>query len=119
MRSYIYLAFGLAMLFGMPAVYFIGAANQWEDTIFWVEFVGLWLFGWGWLIAGTYRDEPSASPDLTELAAGESVAVEVNPGVHNFPTGLKVGKGERYAFEAVGCWRDWFITCGPVGWGPK
>jgi len=118
-RSRIYLAFSLGMLIGMPAVYFIGTANQWNDTIFWVEFVGLWLFGWGWLIAASYRTVPSTPPNLTQLAEGETKIVEVDPGIHNFPTGLKVEEGERYAFEAVGCWRDWFITCGPKGWGTK
>jgi hypothetical protein len=118
-RSYIYLAIGMGMLIGMPAVYFIGKGLQWNDTIFWVEFVGLWLFGWGWFIAGSYRTESPARTHLNQLAVGESKVIEVDPGLHNFPTGLKVENCEHYAFEAAGCWRDWFITCGPKGWGAK
>jgi hypothetical protein len=24
----------------------------------------------------------------------------------------------KYHFRAKGCWKDWFLECGPNGWGP-
>lgn len=62
-RSKLYLFFGLCMLFGMPSVYFIGDAFEWYDTIFWVEWLGLWLFGFGWLTAGIYHDKDSSADE--------------------------------------------------------
>lgn len=124
-RSKFYLVVSLCMLFGMPSVYFIGNAYEWYDTIFWVELVGLLLFGIGWFAAGFYHTEDSSSDKdvsalpSTSLAENESIVVEVDPGEHNYPTGLKVGVGEQYTFQAEGCWLDWFIPCGPNGWGSK
>lgn len=60
-RSKLYLFFALCMLFGMPGIYFIGNAFEWYDTVFWVEWLGLWLFGFGWLAAGIYHDKDSSA----------------------------------------------------------
>lgn len=55
---------------------------------------------------------------LTSLNVGESKFIkEVDPSEFNCPTGLIVKSGERYAFMAKGQWIDWFIHCGPDGWG--
>ena len=56
-RANFYLGVSLCMLIGMPGVYFIGEAYEWYDTLFWVEWLGLWLFGVGWLAAGIYHTE--------------------------------------------------------------
>lgn len=57
-RSKFYLAVSLLMLIGMPVLYFIGNKLKWEDTIYWVEVMGLVLFGIGWLVAGSYKTDP-------------------------------------------------------------
>lgn len=53
------------------------------------------------------------------LSNDESLKVTVDPSRRHYPTGLEVQAGERYFFSAEGRWLDWFISCGPKGWGPK
>lgn len=124
-RSKLYLGVSLCMLLGMPSVYFILNAFERNDPIFWVELLGLGLFGFGWIVAGFYHTEDStadkdaAALPLTSLAETESIVVKVNPSVLHYPTGLIVEADEQYTFQAEGHWLDWFKSCGPNGWGPK
>ncbi len=60
-RSNFYRGVSLCMLIGMPGMYFIGNAYALNDTLFWVEWLGLWLFGVGWLAAGIYHAEDSTT----------------------------------------------------------
>ncbi|MFY0688197.1 MAG: hypothetical protein JXQ90_13580 [Cyclobacteriaceae bacterium] len=55
-RSLIYNSISLGMLIGMPAIAIIGKLTDWQEWIYWLEVVGLMLFGLGWLIAGTYKN---------------------------------------------------------------
>lgn len=55
-RSRFYLGVSLGMAVGMPLLYIIG--RGWNDIIYWVEVMGLILFGIGWLVAGSYKTEP-------------------------------------------------------------
>jgi len=114
-RANIYFTISLSMLIGMPLIYVVGEYTGWYESVFWVEFVGLLLFGIGWLVAGTYTSKP------VELVSGEAEIVDrfkVDPREHNFETNIVVKEGERYFFEAKGCWKDWFMECDPNGWGP-
>lgn len=104
------------MLFGMPIIYCIGEFTLWYESIFWVEWVGLTLFGVGWLIAGWYPKKPEKPvPKDAELLD----RVKVDPSNTNNPTVVVVEPGAHYFFQAKGCWKDWFLECGPNGWGPN
>lgn len=118
MRSRFYMFISLAMAIGMPAVYLIGERYKFYSPIYGIEVTGLVLFGIGWLAAGLYRTEPPLAE--RELSAGLEfiTTVQVDPKELNFPTSIQVSPGEKYTFTAEGCWRDWFINCGPNGWGP-
>ena len=113
-RSRFYSAIGLGMIIGMPLVFFIGYFTGWYEYIYWVELVGLLLFGAGWLSAGTY----SPIPEEKYHVLHEFTEITVDPKNKNFPTGIEVKAGECYLFEASGCWKDSFLSCGPNGWGP-
>jgi hypothetical protein len=114
-RSRIYFGLSLGMLFGMPIIYGIGELSGWYEPVFWVEFVGLWLFGAGWFVAGAYTTKPEkpVPEDATILKE-----LEVDPRNLHFPTDIDVEAGAQYFFQAKGCWKDWFLECGPNGWGP-
>lgn len=114
-RSRVYSGISLGMLFGMPSVYFIGKLTGWYAPVFWVELVGLWLFGFGWFIAGTYPEKPDkgAPEGATPLDV-----IEVDPRNFNQQTDIVIEAGAQYFFQAEGCWKDWLLECGPNGWGP-
>ena len=114
-RSKFYQGISLSMLFGMPSVYFFGKISGWYEPIFAVEVFGLSLFGVGWLVAGWYKTENQHVP----VGAIKLKEIEVDPRNPNFPTGIEVEADTQYFFLAEGCWKDWFIECGPNGWGPK
>ncbi len=114
-RSRIYFGLSLGMLFGMPMVYGIGELSGWYEPVFWVEFVGLWLFGAGWFIAGAYRTKPKKPVPNGAIFLNK---FEVDPSNHDFETNIEVEEGEQYLFLAKGCWKDWLLECGPNGWGP-
>lgn len=116
-RSMAYLGFSLGMLIVMPALYLIlEKLFTRYDTVFWVEWLGLGLFGAGWFVAGRYRTE------LLEVPPGavELITIPgVNPTERNVPTGIDVDADKQYFFVAKGCWKDWYLRCGPAGWGAK
>jgi len=115
LRSQFYRGISFGMLLGMPGVYFLGKLSEWYEPLFAVEVVGLSLFGVGWLVAGWYKTE---SQDLPE-GATKLKEIEVDPRNPDFPTGIAVQANAQYLFLAEGCWKDWFMECGPNGWGPK
>ena len=114
-RAKIYFGLSLGMLLGMPIVFVTGKITGLFEPVFWVEFVGLWLFGVGWFIAGWYKTKPEKPVPEGAIRLGE---LEVDPSVRHFPTGIDVEEGAQYFFQAKGCWKDWFLACGPNGWGP-
>jgi hypothetical protein len=114
-RSRFYLVISLLMLFGMPTIYVIGEMTPLYESIFWVEAVGLTLFGIGWLTAGWYKKEPEEGVPKGAILVD---TVEVDPKNINNRTEVVVEPGAEYFFKAEGCWRDWFLECGPHGWGP-
>ncbi|PSU47372.1 hypothetical protein C9J12_15355 [Photobacterium frigidiphilum] len=116
LRSRLYFVISLLMLFGIPTVYIIGELTSLYESTFWAELVGLTLFGIGWLKAGWYKTEPKAY-----LPKGATLVdiVEVNPKNKNNPTEVVIEVGVEYFFKAEGCWKDWFLECGPHGWGPN
>jgi len=103
----------------MPGLYLYGKENKWSDVIYWVELSGLMLFGIGWLLAGFYHTVDCGPRKALPPIAETYPPIEVDPAKYNSATEIIVEAGEEYIFEAEGCWRDWFITCGPNGWGPK
>jgi len=116
-RSMVYLAFSLGMLLGMPLLYVIlDKIFDRYDTLFYVEWLGLGLFGAGWFTAGAYKREDR---DVPAGAIKLKTIDKVNPSIRNFPAGIDVEADAEYFFLAEGCWKDWFIRCGPNGWGPK
>jgi hypothetical protein len=116
-RSMTYLGFSLGMLLGMPVLYIIldKVVGQY-DSLFYVEWLGLALFGAGWFTAGAYKTEDT---DVPEGATKLKTIDNVDPSIRNFPTGMDVESDAHYFFLAEGCWKDWFLRCGPNGWGPK
>jgi len=116
-RSMTYLGFSLGMAIGMPALYYIlDKCLDRYDALFYVEWLGLGLFGAGWFIAGAYKTVDYYVPDgMTKL----KTIPNVDPSERNFSTGIEVEVDAEYFFLAEGCWKDWIIRCGPNGWGPK
>ena len=115
-RSRFYFLISLGMLVGMPIVYVIGELTRWYESIFWVECVGLTLFGVGWLIAGWYPAKPE---EPVPEGATYLNDFDVDPRNPDFPTHIAVKADEKYFFKAKGCWKDGFLECGPNGWGPN
>ncbi|MEM7297885.1 MAG: hypothetical protein AAF391_06425 [Bacteroidota bacterium] len=111
-RSKFYTIISLGMVIGMPLLYFIG--RGWDDILYWVEVLGLLLFGVGWLAAGSYRSETSGIPKQ----AKEFGKITVDAKNKNNASGLQVKAGKEYLFVAKGCWKDAFLSSGPTGWGP-
>ena len=117
-RSFVYLALSLGMAIGLPVMYLILEYGlQRYDAVFFVEWAGLWLFGFGWFLAGAYKVESKGVPEGAKKLTPEPIAVD--PRNLDFPTGIQVKDGATYFFVAEGCWEDWFVHCGPDGWGPK
>ncbi|NNE26017.1 MAG: hypothetical protein HKN09_04180 [Saprospiraceae bacterium] len=115
LRSDIYWLISLCMLIGMPVVYYIGLNVDWYNPIYGVEFVGLMLFGSGWILAGSYKSNPNPEPpDNIEWVK----EIEVHAKEKHNPTDISVSAVDVYYFEATGCWKDLFLGCGPTGWGP-
>lgn len=114
-RSRFYSAISLCMVIGMPLVYFLGNYIDWYEPIYGVEFVGLILFGIGWISAGTYKKRKDEADFTNVVKLG---VFHVDPQIKNFPTDIKVKAGEEYLFKAKGCWKDSILSCGPNGWGP-
>ena len=114
-RSITYLVLSLGMLLGLPILAFILNKDGWDDTLFYVEFAGLLLFGSGWVIAGRYKEEVMKVPD----GAHAFDPIEVDPSNPNVRTGIYVDVDKEYYFLAEGCWKDLIFRCGPSGWGPK
>jgi len=116
-RSMTYIGFSLGMLLGMPVLYIIlDKIYGLYDALFYVEWLGLGLFGAGWLTAGWYKTEVMEVPaKATKLKTIDNV----DPSKRNFPTGIDVEMDAQYFFLAEGCWKDFILRCGPNGWGPK
>lgn len=114
-RSRIYFVISVSMLVGMPVVYVLGELSKWYEPVFWVEFVGLWLFAAGWFLAGAY---PSKPEEGVPEGATELAVIKVNPRNHDHSTNIQIEEGVKYYFRAKGCWKDWFLECGANGWGP-
>lgn len=55
-RAWIYRGIVALMVVGAALIALLWKAFDWKDTLFYVEFWELTLFGAGWLVAGTYRD---------------------------------------------------------------
>ena len=115
-RSRFYFGISLGMLVGLPIVYCFGKLSRCYEPIFWLEFVGLWLFGWGWLVAGSYKNKPE---EEAPAGATKLKEIEVDPSNPDVPTNINAEVGAQYFFKAEGCWGDWFMECGPHGWGPN
>lgn len=64
-RSRFYLGVSICMVIGMPVLYFVGWYQEWTDIIYWVEVMGLILFGIGWLVAGSYKTEPQLGGNVS------------------------------------------------------
>jgi hypothetical protein len=60
-RANTYLAIGGLMSGGIIAILALGSVFSWANKILILEVWGLTLFGIGWLIAGSYRNEAKAS----------------------------------------------------------
>jgi hypothetical protein len=60
-RAYTYRAIGILMVVGILVIMILGSIFSWTNKILLVEIWELELFGIGWLIAGTYRNEAKAS----------------------------------------------------------
>lgn len=113
-RFMIYSLISFCMLFGMPLLFLIGRKLDWSDAVYWVELLGLILFGAGWMIAGGYKSgRKSLNIDLIEL--GE---FDVSANSKCFSTGIVVKPDTKYFIKAEGCWKDSFLSCGATGWGP-
>lgn len=114
-RAIIYLSISLTMLVSLPTIFLIGKLTDWYAEVFVVEFVGLWLFGFGWSVSGWYTD---FSPNGEDRKVTVIDKVDVDPYQMNIETKVVLEGGVTYKFEAKGCWMDWFLACGPDGWGP-
>ena len=114
-RSRFYTIISLCMLFGMPLTYLLALGFGFEP-IYWVEVVGLILFGIAWFVAGTYKTDERKEPSSSAQHLGD---YKVNASIPNYPTKIIVEPGKRYLFKAHGCWKDAFLACGPTGWGPS
>jgi hypothetical protein len=56
LRAWIYRGVIALMVVGAVVLALLGKINDWNDTVFYVEFWELTWFGFVWLVAGTYRD---------------------------------------------------------------
>ena len=119
----IYVVLGVAMVFTpFTAWCFAVVLHGLEKHTFYVEWFGVWVFAFYWLvksselsISGLEQEVPDITP--APLPINTPHHVTVHPGVLNYPTGVTVATGEEYRITASGEWLDWFIRCGPNGWG--
>lgn len=102
-RSIVYLIISLGMLIIMPSLYFIGVEYDWDNKIYWVEFSGLMLFGFGWLLAGFYHSIDCGFNNVLPQIVETYPTVKVDPAKYNNATEIIVKAGEQYLFEAEGC----------------
>ncbi|NBC65929.1 MAG: hypothetical protein GVY07_09785 [Bacteroidetes bacterium] len=58
-RSYRYRSISVLMVFGILSIFIYGRETEMENMVLWIEIWGLTLFGIGWLIAGSYKTDPS------------------------------------------------------------
>jgi len=114
-RSNFYAVISWGMAIGMPLTLLLAKLMGRKDGVFWLELLGLWLFGFGWLVAGSYKADPVKYVLSEAQLIGEW---QVDASSKNFPSGLTIQPGKRYLFKASGCWKDWWLLCGPTGWGP-
>lgn len=115
LRAKHYLLISLTMAISLPTILIVGSMFEEFAEVFWVEFVGLILFGGGWLYSGWYTD---FAPEEEKRKLTELTEIKVDPFQLNFDTDFVLEGGVTYKFEATGCWMDWFLACGPDGWGP-
>ncbi len=115
LRAKHYLLISLTMAISLPTIFIVGGMFEEIAEVFWVEFVGLLLFGCGWFYAGCYKD---IHPEEEKRKLTELMEIKVDPSQLNFDTAFVLEGGVTYKFEATGCWMDWFLACGPDGWGP-
>lgn len=47
------------MVLGILSIFIYGRATDLENMVLWIEIWGLTLFGIGWLIAGSYKTDPT------------------------------------------------------------
>jgi len=114
-RAKHYLLISLTMAISLPTIFIVGILTEAYAEVFWVELVGLWLFGLGWSYSGWYTE---FTPKKEDRQVSELKEIEVDPFHLNFETDFVIEGGVTYKFEAKGCWMDWFLACGPDGWGP-
>ena len=77
-------------------------------------FVGS-LFAVGFFMMAYKTEDQGVPAGATKLKK----IPNLNPSKRDFSTGIEVEVDAEYFFLAEGCWQDWFIRCGPNGWGPK
>ena len=108
-RAKIYFGLSLGMLLGMPIVFVTGKLTGLFEPVFWVEFVGLWLFGVGWFIAGWYKTKPEKPVPEGAIRLGE---LEVDPSVRHFPTGIDVEEARNIFFRQRGAGKtgSWHVV---------
>ena len=119
----IYRVLGIAMVVTpITAWCFAVVFHGLEKYTFYIEWFGVWVFAFYWLvksselsISGLEHKVPDITPAPLPLNTPHHVTVD--PRVLNYPTGVTVAKGEEYRITASGKWLDWFICCGPNGWG--
>ena len=58
-RSNFYRAVAVLMAVGIIGLIGIGKWADWGSSLFWAECWGLTLFGIGWMVAGSYKTDPS------------------------------------------------------------
>ncbi len=56
-RSYAYRVISVSMVLGILVLYVYGSITDMNNMILFIEIWGLTLFGIGWLIAGTYKED--------------------------------------------------------------
>ncbi len=114
-RSRIYNLIIFMMVVGMISIAIIGLSTNWPNWIYWLEFVGLWLFGIGWFVAGSYETKSTLPPSGATLIHSMKVyAANKN----NF-LDAQLKDNCKYYFSASGCWKDAKLATTVTGWGPK
>lgn len=121
----IYMGLGALMLATPIIAWCLAFAFQGlQQYKFWIEAIGVWFFALYWTVKSM---ELSLSGmecmvpyfPLEPLPENQSRHFKVEPGLLDYPTGIEVDEGEQYRFTTneEGRWLDWFIPCGPEGWG--
>lgn len=114
-RSMIYKVILTLMIAGMATIAIIGLTTScWTDWVYWLELVGLWLFGIAWIIAGSYRTTSSMPRGATHIGAMKVYAAQKDNFLH-----VKLKDDTTYYFKASGCWKDAGLATTATGWGPR